>query len=59
MLSKNIDYLFTVHLVIKVPSNIDIKWKPNEENIFEFISENLAEYIESPHLLTTPNHILD
>jgi len=43
--------------VIKVPSNIDVKWKPNEENIFEFSSENLAENIESPYLLSCPNHI--
>ena len=56
MLSKLIVYSFIFHLVIKVPSNIDVKWKPNEENIFEFSSENIAENIESPYLLSNPNH---
>ena len=48
-------YLFIFHLVIKVPSNIDVEWNPNEENIFEFSSGNLAKDIESPHLLSNPN----
>ena len=56
MMSKLIYYSHIFYLGIKVPSNTDVKWRPNEENIFEFTSENLAEYIESPHRLSSPNH---
>ena len=58
MLSNIIDYLFIFHLVIKVPSNIDVKWKPNEENIFEFsylISAMSAEDNDYMHLSSDPN----
>ena len=48
-------FSFFFHLVIKVPSNIDVQWNPNEENVFEYSSRNLAEDIESPHLLSNPN----
>ena len=56
MIAKLIDCSHIFYLGIKVPSNTDVKWRPNEENIFEFTSENLAEYIESPHRLSSPNH---
>ena len=56
MIAKLIDCSHIFYLGIKVPSNTDAKWRPNEENIFEFTSENLAEYIESPHRLSSPNH---
>ena len=58
MLSNIIDYLFIFHLVIEVPSNIDVKWKPNEENIFEFsylISAMSAEDNDYMHLSSDPN----
>ena len=44
-----------MHLVTKVPSKIDVKWKPNEENVFEFRSEDLAQNVGHPHLLSNPN----
>ena len=56
MIAKLIDCSHIFYLGIKVPSNTDVKWRPNEENIFEFSSENLAENIVSSHLLSSPNH---